>query len=327
MMMECPRCGFVQPKDQYCASCGLDVEHYTVKPKPLIIRLVQNPNMHLTLIGILVALIVGYIFYSQRAVVTREVGKILRGTPLSSRESADPEADEARNLAPPPEPMKVPAETVAESAPAADEETRAKEAAPPAPAPIEVTKVEISSWEIPREILTGMIAGAEKIGESNAGRVYFWSQGAKTTEAVTKNGHRISPVRTMPLDNGAQIAIETPPATPESFQFGMYFQVNKVEGKDLSLKWASTMVLPPPEAANPVAGSRQPVMKALTETQLSGTAAPTPQSALLIIFDPTTRALRDDSLARAGEGPWSIFGSYDFRNGVTDWVVLVQLVK
>lgn len=325
MMMECPRCGFVQPKDQYCASCGLDIEHYTVKPKPLFVRLVQNPNMHLSLIGILVLLIVGYIFYSQRALVTREVGKIFRGTPLTSRESADPDENQAQSFTKPDAHEDVP-ETVAETSTAAAEAVPAKEAAPPpAPAPVEVSKVEISSWEVPRETLSGLISGAEKIGESNAGRAYFWSQGAKVAESITKNGHRISLPRVIPIDNGAQAAIETPPGTPESFQFGLYFQVNKLEGKELSLKWESTMVLPPPETAAELAGSRQPVMKALTETQLSGVASPTPQSALLIVFEPTTRALREEALAKAGDGPWSIFGSYDFRNGTTDWAVLVQL--
>jgi hypothetical protein len=45
----------------------------------------------------------------------------------------------------------------------------------------------------------------------------------------------------------------------------------------------------------------------------------------MIVYEPTTRALRDEALAKAGEGPWTIFGSYDFRSGATEWVVLVQL--
>jgi hypothetical protein len=96
------------------------------------------------------------------------------------------------------------------------------------------------------------------------------------------------------------------------------------------------MVLPPPEAAaaattaaaDPNAAAfaaRQPSVKTLTEAQLNGSASPTAQSALLIVFEPTTRAIRDDALAKAGEGPWAIFGSYEFRSGATEWVTLVQL--
>ncbi|MGZ3723147.1 MAG: hypothetical protein ACXVA9_09465 [Bdellovibrionales bacterium] len=322
MMMECPRCGFVQPKDQYCASCGLDIDHYTAKPKPLLVRLVQNPNMHLSLIGVLVVLIIGYIFYSQRALVSRQVGALFSGTPLASRDAGDGAASDPKvhALAKPAKREEV-AEVVAETADTPTEPLKDTAAT----APVEVTKVEISYWEVPREILTGLITSAEKLGESNAGRAYFWSQGAKAADAIIAGGHRISLSRTMPIENGAQIQIETPPTTPESFQFGLYFQVSKLEGKDLGLKWESTMVLPPPETPAEAAGSRQPVMKALTETQLSGSASPTPTSALLIVYEPTTRTIRDESLAKAGDGPWTVFGSYDFRSGATDWVVLVQL--
>lgn len=34
-MMECPRCGFVQPEDQFCANCGLNISHFQAPPKPL----------------------------------------------------------------------------------------------------------------------------------------------------------------------------------------------------------------------------------------------------------------------------------------------------
>ncbi len=33
-LMLCPRCSFSQPKDQYCANCGLNVDTYIVKPLP-----------------------------------------------------------------------------------------------------------------------------------------------------------------------------------------------------------------------------------------------------------------------------------------------------
>src|SRR5665213_2534728 len=89
MMMDCPRCGFAQPKDRYCASCGLDIDNFTAKPKPLLVRLLQNPNVHLGLIGILVFLIVGYIFYSQRGLVSRQVSALFDGTPVASRDAGD----------------------------------------------------------------------------------------------------------------------------------------------------------------------------------------------------------------------------------------------
>src|SRR4051794_27615155 len=102
MMMECPRCGFTQPKDQYCAKCGLDGDAYAAKPKPFVGRVLQNPNLHLPLIFALIAVTVGYIIFSQASIVTRQVGRFF-GTPISSRDAGEP-GSPGRDLPPPPPP-------------------------------------------------------------------------------------------------------------------------------------------------------------------------------------------------------------------------------
>nr|HPI40648.1 hypothetical protein [Pseudobdellovibrionaceae bacterium] len=38
-----PRCGFSQPKDKYCAQCGVDMETYRPQKAPLIKRLITHP--------------------------------------------------------------------------------------------------------------------------------------------------------------------------------------------------------------------------------------------------------------------------------------------
>lgn len=48
-MMDCPRCGFSQPKDRYCANCGLDAETYQVKPTPPLKKLRRNPYVYIAL--------------------------------------------------------------------------------------------------------------------------------------------------------------------------------------------------------------------------------------------------------------------------------------
>jgi len=329
MMMDCPRCGFTQPKDKYCASCGLDVESFNAKPKPLMVRILQNPNVHLSLIGVLIAVIVGYIFYTQRLTVGRQVVALLNGTPLRSRDALDPDARraarEAKRAADEAAAQRVSKETVTEAPPPAPVAEAPKAAAA---APVEVTKVDISYWEVPREAFTNLASTADKVGEGNGGRSYWWSAGEKATKAVeaVTAGKRISVNRNLPMESGAQIAIETPPTTPESFQFGLYFQITKPEGKDWNLKWESQMVLPPPEAATPEAvASRQPVVRGLAESQLAGQSAMAPGSTLLLVYEPTTRMVREDSLVKAGEGPWSIFSSDEFKAGTSEWVVLVQL--
>ena len=42
MLINCPRCGFSQPKDQYCAQCGVDMQSFRPKEKPFFKALVEN---------------------------------------------------------------------------------------------------------------------------------------------------------------------------------------------------------------------------------------------------------------------------------------------
>lgn len=58
MLINCPRCGFSQPKDQYCAQCGVDMQSYKPKTPPLYQRLIGNAGVQ---IGALVvaALVIG----------------------------------------------------------------------------------------------------------------------------------------------------------------------------------------------------------------------------------------------------------------------------
>lgn len=42
MLMQCPRCGFSQPEDQYCAQCGVNMQSYKRKEKPLLKKIFEN---------------------------------------------------------------------------------------------------------------------------------------------------------------------------------------------------------------------------------------------------------------------------------------------
>lgn len=43
MLVNCPRCGFSQPKDQYCAKCGVDMVSYKPQKAPIVRRLITHP--------------------------------------------------------------------------------------------------------------------------------------------------------------------------------------------------------------------------------------------------------------------------------------------
>jgi hypothetical protein len=62
MMMTCPKCGFEQPKDQFCASCGVNVENY--KPS---VSLASGLTSLIKPI-LFVALLIGAFFFLFRSV-------------------------------------------------------------------------------------------------------------------------------------------------------------------------------------------------------------------------------------------------------------------
>ncbi len=47
MLINCPRCGFQQPKDQYCAQCGVDIESFRPEKKSWILSATKNPLLQL----------------------------------------------------------------------------------------------------------------------------------------------------------------------------------------------------------------------------------------------------------------------------------------
>lgn len=47
MLLNCPRCGFSQPKDQYCAQCGVDMISFKPKEAPLLVRFAQNTSVQI----------------------------------------------------------------------------------------------------------------------------------------------------------------------------------------------------------------------------------------------------------------------------------------
>ncbi|PIT99116.1 MAG: hypothetical protein COT74_08875 [Bdellovibrionales bacterium CG10_big_fil_rev_8_21_14_0_10_45_34] len=56
-MIRCPKCNFLQPKDRYCANCGVDVDAFVPSPPTLGIKIRSNHILYATLaLGVLMFL-------------------------------------------------------------------------------------------------------------------------------------------------------------------------------------------------------------------------------------------------------------------------------
>lgn len=77
MMVNCPKCHFLQPKDQYCANCGVNMETWRPPQRPLWKRLVTNWIFQLTLLFLVIFVLVLQDSFKERA----------PETPLASQEA------------------------------------------------------------------------------------------------------------------------------------------------------------------------------------------------------------------------------------------------
>lgn len=65
MLIHCPRCGFQQPKDKYCARCGVDMENYRPPRKSRLQRILGNPAVQVGAV-LVVAAFVGLGLYQRK---------------------------------------------------------------------------------------------------------------------------------------------------------------------------------------------------------------------------------------------------------------------
>jgi hypothetical protein len=65
MLISCPRCGFSQPKDQYCAQCGVDMQSFKQKKQPTSTRMFSSVSSQIGILLIIAILIEQFIFRHQ----------------------------------------------------------------------------------------------------------------------------------------------------------------------------------------------------------------------------------------------------------------------
>lgn len=103
-MMKCPRCGFTQPRDQYCAQCGLDISTYKPPQRPLFDRLVQSPLVQLGFVAVLIFSVSTYVIRKKDRALTERVNYLKGNLQISSQKPASPPATSPTNLPAPANP-------------------------------------------------------------------------------------------------------------------------------------------------------------------------------------------------------------------------------
>lgn len=123
MMVNCPKCGFNQPQDRYCASCGIDMVSFKPAQKPLLTRVIQNTSFQITGLAT-VAIVLGTYVHSQNK--NAEMDKRMSELAAEDLQSQDQPAAPANRYQKEAEEARIAANTYAEQQ-ARDAESRLAE--------------------------------------------------------------------------------------------------------------------------------------------------------------------------------------------------------
>lgn len=96
MLIKCPRCGFQQPLDKYCAQCGVDIETFKPPTAPFFKKFFGSLLVQLSLLLITAALVGTYIYQKGQGSLQQKVSSLRSSLQINSSELNPP---------PPPPPM------------------------------------------------------------------------------------------------------------------------------------------------------------------------------------------------------------------------------
>ena len=104
MLINCPRCGFSQPQDQYCAQCGVDMQAYKPKEIPFFKKLFSSTGFQLSVLVLITVVAAQFILnryspqkFSQKNSRSQGVFKSQQNNESSDDYDNSENADQADN--------------------------------------------------------------------------------------------------------------------------------------------------------------------------------------------------------------------------------------
>ena len=72
-MMKCPKCDFSQPKDRYCAHCGVDMDRFKPSQIPFTSRILSSSGFYVFLATVIVIATSYLIFHESKSEIENSV--------------------------------------------------------------------------------------------------------------------------------------------------------------------------------------------------------------------------------------------------------------
>lgn len=293
------------------------------RPKPLFLRILQNPNFYAILVGGILISAAFYIFLNPRN-VGRQMTALLHGHFLMSKEAGDPNDADSRSEARSHRNDDKDAAAAQADAAAAEAAAAAKDALPA------YNQMEIAFFELSRE---NLMALAGKIMRDDGDWHVVFYDDAKSIESLQQAARKLPGIQEKVLqkENNQMDAGDVEPDLQSP-----YLAVGVEWLKSENLHWALDLQLPPAAQSTRALAAAE---NAATTGQVSAAAAPaplqlstlegtvhfTPQSALLLVYDPAIRTFPGLEPAQVAKSPLRVLASEDFRAGFSALVVWIRL--
>lgn len=148
MTSNCPRCGFSQPKDRYCANCGVDMEKYKPRDRSFSQKILSSSGFY---VALLVAVFIATIYMVTRP---RQEESITFATLEPKPPSEEPKGNLNNNFSVSTDAISIaPENSNAEAPPAVAAQSQLGEPAATPPGGPNVTRLRIIYAEVPFRLL------------------------------------------------------------------------------------------------------------------------------------------------------------------------------
>jgi hypothetical protein len=309
MMMSCPKCGFQQPEDQYCAQCGINMTSFVPAPQSLTARLTKNLKFQILLVIAIITGLISSIYFSQRENIQES---LQRAFETASTEKATEDVVEAALVQ----------ETAARVAPGPAEETeRSAQMAPAASVPTPdskktITGIELGFLEVPEPLLQTWAAEGQILSETGMSRSVLIPN---VKDLASLRRHEWKPAN---LGGGETFTLQTGRPITHSL-------MHPVQGftapLGMNIEIEPTAVTGGLEMIVEIVVSMPVGMDNSVNTSTVSGRYTLPSDSALVIFGLVPRqAVSGDVQTELSNGPLSILQSSEFLSGATEFAIAIR---
>jgi hypothetical protein len=321
MMHSCPKCNFAQPKDRYCANCGLDIENYKPAPDTLLKKFSKNTGLQIATVIAIVVILSGFIYFSQEKVLETH----LKQTPQSAASFNQASSDQTDLMPPEPneftgdnsDPAPETTETTSAEATSADADSVAGKAVKVLPTRLN-PMLTITFAEASKSLLQALANEGQILNETaqtrsfiSTGLIDIQALKARDTEFKLLPGAKTQAFRvgvTIPVDFSHI-------SRTDNEDVGLNLEINPVQILEATAEFNLLGML----------NLRSETNQVIAHQDFNANFVFSPQNTLVMVGFLPRQKTKAEEAAPFSNTPLAILESAQFLSGITDFVIFIQI--